>query len=130
RRLNGECFPADLTVTVISLEDGRHLMQTLIEDATERKRAEEAIRSRARRDELVSRLSREFVQEGASVAVPRAIHALGEFLGAARSFARVIKGEGNDVQTLGEWCAPGVPFPDPARRLPTRQTTLHMLEVL
>ncbi|HEY2517068.1 MAG TPA: PAS domain S-box protein, partial [Polyangiaceae bacterium] len=43
-RLDGEVFPSALRITVIDLPDGRRLMQTMIEDVTERKRAERAAR--------------------------------------------------------------------------------------
>ena len=50
RRRNGESFPADVRTTVITLEDGRRVMQTMIEDVTERRRIESALRDRARRE--------------------------------------------------------------------------------
>ena len=109
RRRNGEPFPADVRTTVITLEDGRRVMQTMIEDVSVRRQGENALRYRARRDELVSRVSRQFVQNGADVALPFALEALGTFLGVARVRMRRFSEDGATLTTLEEWCAPGVP---------------------
>jgi PAS domain S-box-containing protein len=109
RRRNGEDFPADVRTTVIALEDGRRVMQTMIEDVSVRRQAENTLRYRARRDELVSRVSRQFVQSGAEVALPFALEALGTFLGVSRVRMRRFSDDGAMLTTIEEWCAPGVP---------------------
>jgi PAS domain S-box-containing protein len=109
RRMNGEHFPADVRTTVIALEDGRRVMQTMIEDVTVRREAENALRYRARRDEVVSRVSRQFVQSAANVALPFALEALGTFLQVSRVRMRCFSADGTTLVTLAEWCAPDVP---------------------
>ena len=42
-RTTGELFPADVRVSVITLEGGRQVMQVMVDDITERKRAEAAM---------------------------------------------------------------------------------------
>ncbi len=112
QRRNGETFPADVRTTVIVLEDGRKVMQTLIEDVTERRRNENALRYGARRDDLVSRVSRRFVEGPAETAVPFALEALGVFLGASRARVRRFSEDGAALVTHEEWRAAGVPpFP-------------------
>jgi PAS domain S-box-containing protein len=109
RRRNGETFPADVRTTVIALGDGRRVMQTLIEDVTERRQSVQALEDRARRDDLVSRVSRQFVQAGVDVALPFALQALGTFLGADRVRLRCFLDGGAALVTLREWRAQGVP---------------------
>jgi PAS domain S-box-containing protein len=53
RRRGGETFEADLRTTVIALEDGSHVMQTVIDDVTERRRTEAAL-ARATRDAIAA----------------------------------------------------------------------------
>jgi PAS domain S-box-containing protein len=109
RRSNGEVFPAEVKTTVIALGEGRRVMQTMIEDVTERMRTVQAIEERSRRDDLVSRVSRQFVQSGFQVAMPIALEALGTFLGADRVRLRSLVENGETLSTLHEWNAPGVP---------------------
>jgi signal transduction histidine kinase/DNA-binding response OmpR family regulator len=109
RRLSGETFPADIRTTVITLEDGRRVMQTMIEDVTERRKTESALRNRARRDELISHVSRQFVQNRDDVALPFALEALGTFLGASRVRMTCRTDHGTTLTNIEEWCAPGVP---------------------
>ncbi|MGO8992486.1 MAG: response regulator, partial [Polyangiaceae bacterium] len=114
QRRNGESFLADVHTTVIKLEDGRRIMQTSIEDVTERTRNVRELEQRARRDDLVSRVSRQFVQGGQDVALPFALEALGTFLGADRVRMRCFFDSGATLVTLQEWRAPGIPaYPHP-----------------
>ena len=107
RRLgDGEEFDASLRITTITLEDGRRVMQTFIEDISDRKRAELATIERARREALVSRVSRQFVTSNVDDAIPFALEALGTFLGARRVRARVSRDDA--VHTIAEWRGDGV----------------------
>jgi PAS domain S-box-containing protein len=108
RKLTGETFPAELLTTVIKLEDGHEIMQTIVEDVTEQKHREDVQARRARRDSLVSRVSRQLVEFGAEAAIPFALEALGTFLGVDRVRLRRFVDAGANFVTLDEWCAPGV----------------------
>jgi len=81
KRLDGALFTADIRIAVITLESGRRVLQTIVEDITERKAAEEALERRARRDELVGQISRRFLETDVETAVRFAAEALGGFLG-------------------------------------------------
>ena len=109
RRRNGEIFPAQVHTTVIALGNGRRVMQTLIEDVSERRRTLAALEKRARRDDLVSRISRQFVQADTGIALPAALEGLGTFLGADRVRLRCFFEGSDSLVTLHEWCAAGIP---------------------
>jgi len=81
RRLDGSFFMADIHTAIIELEDGRRIMQTLVEDITERKNAEAALQRRAQRDDLVSRISRCFLEQDVEGAAVGAAGSLADFLG-------------------------------------------------
>ncbi len=113
-RKSGEVFPVDVRITVIGLEDGRRVMQTALEETTERKRLEDAVHERARREGLVGAVAREFVRPGAAAAFTFAARVLGETLGVHRVRMRwLLESEGEPRATsLAEWVADGVPpFP-------------------
>ncbi len=114
-RRNGELFAAEVHTTVIALGDGRRVMQTLIEDVSERKQTLATLEQRARRDDLVSRVSRSFVQSGIGVALPAALEGLGIFLGVDRLRLRCFFDGRAALVTVDQWCAPGV-APDPNPR--------------
>src|SRR5262249_38784754 len=61
RRLNGETFLADIRISVIELACGKRVMQAMIDDITERKEVERALRRQAKYDALVNRIWRRFV---------------------------------------------------------------------
>jgi len=96
RRVDGSLFLADIRVAILELESGRRVMQTLIEDITERKAAQEALEKRARRDELVGQISRRFLEMDVESSVRFASESFGAFLGV-----------GADV--VSEWVAGTMP---------------------
>ncbi len=49
RRLDGTLFLAEVHITIIALESGRRVMQTIVEDITERKAAQAALRAEEER---------------------------------------------------------------------------------
>jgi two-component system sensor histidine kinase/response regulator len=79
RRLDGTPFIADVRIAVLRLEDGRQIMQTMIDDITERKAAEALLRRRAERDEVMSRISRRFLEGDLDDAKGFAIESLASF---------------------------------------------------
>jgi len=79
RRLDGAPFIADVRIAVLELEDGRRIMQTIIEDITERKATEASLRRRAERDEVVSRISRRFLEGDLEASTRFAIESLASF---------------------------------------------------
>ena len=87
RRLDGEPFVADIRIAVVRLEDGRRIMQTLIDDITDRKAAETSLKKRAERDEVVSNLSRRFLVGDLAGAIRFATASLASFFGVDASAA-------------------------------------------
>jgi|HubBroStandDraft_2_1064218.scaffolds.fasta_scaffold02377_2 two-component system sensor histidine kinase/response regulator len=81
RRLDGSPFTADIRIAIVSLESGRRVMQTIVEDITERKAAQVALERRAQRDEIVGQISRRFLEEDVESAVRFAAKSVGAFLG-------------------------------------------------
>ncbi len=81
RRIDGSVFVADIHTAIVELEGGRRVMQTIVEDITERKNAEAALERRARRDEVVARISRYFLEPDVEAAAGFAAQSLGDFLG-------------------------------------------------
>jgi two-component system sensor histidine kinase/response regulator len=81
RRLDGTPFIADVRIAVLRLGDGRRIMQTIIEDITERKATEASLQRRAQRDEVVSRISRRFLEGDLDGATRFAVDSLASFFG-------------------------------------------------
>ncbi len=81
RRLDGSLFTADVRIAILELEGGRRVMQTIIDDITERKRAEEALERRHAREELVAAISRAFLESDVDHAVAFAVDAMTAFTG-------------------------------------------------
>jgi len=104
RRLNGELFPAELRISVIEVE-GRRVMQTMIDDISERREAELALRRRASRDDVVSRIARRLVRGEIDGAIDAAVETLGKELGADRARVRVFADGGATVKTIHAWYA-------------------------
>jgi two-component system, sensor histidine kinase and response regulator len=96
KRLDGTLFTADIRIAIVSLESGRKVMQTIVEDITDRKVAQESLERRARRDELVGQISRRFLETDVESAVRYAVESAAAFLGAG-------------VGTVKEW----LDAPDP-----------------
>ncbi len=95
RRLDGTPFIADVRISVLHLHGGRRVMQTIIEDITERKATEASLRRRAERDELLSQISRLFLEGDVDRATRFAVTALASFLRApADTVARWIETTG------------------------------------
>ena len=118
-RRNGESFPAEIHTTVIAR--GRApVMQTSIEDVTERNQNVRELEQRARRDDLVSRVSRQFVQADRDVALPFALEALGTFFGADRVRMRCFFDSGATLVTLAGMARAGHPSVPPSARMTPR----------
>jgi two-component system, sensor histidine kinase and response regulator len=95
RRLDGTPFIADVRISVLRLQGGRRVMQTIIEDITERKATEASLRRRAERDEILSQISRLFLEGDLDRATRFAVTALASFLRApADTVARWIETTG------------------------------------
>lgn len=130
RQRSGETCMLDLRVSVIDLDDGRRIMQTLVEDVSERKRSERALHERSRREALVGRVSRLLV-EGASHALEAALGEIGTHFRCARASVRRVRSSGV-TETLAVWAADDSPRPasDPARSVDGEAVAASVIEHL
>lgn len=84
---------------------------TIWRDLTDRKRSEEAIHRRAQQDNILSRISRQFVDQDVDTAIDFALQQIGEFANCDRSYVFRFRKDGLD--NTHEWCAEGIePFID------------------
>nr|HOW19216.1 PAS domain S-box protein [Phycisphaerae bacterium] len=80
-------------------------------DATERKRMEEALRYRAEFERIIAAASNEFISLPADrfdEGIQRILRAAGEFCGADRSYVFLRSDDGASVSKTHEWCRDGV----------------------
>lgn len=82
RRKDGSTFPVEIHVSVLETAEGRHLL-ALIRDITERKRDEEALRTRAHQQEALASLGARALGGGGSVdeLMRAAVNLIGATLG-------------------------------------------------
>jgi PAS domain S-box-containing protein len=105
RRRGGETFEADLRTTVIALEDGSHVMQTVIDDVTERRRTHALLERRAERDQLLGDVSRRFLNDDPEAATGVTVEKLGITFGAASVSLFVLDADGIRLRRTHRWTA-------------------------
>jgi PAS domain S-box-containing protein len=108
RKVTSEAMLCDIHLSLIDL-GGQPVIQSLAEDISERRAAEELLRKRADRDAILGRVAWRFVDGDSNGAVQVAIESLGRSLRVARARAR--RGvEASVVETTHEWrSGPEVP---------------------
>ena len=78
----------------------------------ELQRAQQALEQRLALEQLVTRISTEFVTLGPldiDAGICHALQTIGEFAGVDRSYVFQFSGDGTQLDNTHEWCAPGVP---------------------
>lgn len=104
RRANGTDFPAEVWLTVVQIGN-RKLMQSMIQDLTERKQAEAALEHRAREDSLLTSISRHFIDQDVDTAINFTLQAVAEFMGTERSCIFEYCEAQMQFNLVREWCA-------------------------
>lgn len=74
----------------------------------ERKQAEEALERRARRESLVSCISRQFIDQDVSTALNFTLKAIGQFLEVERTCIFELSEDQKQISIIDEWCAEGI----------------------
>ncbi len=125
-RLNGESLPERYEFQAIRKDgsicwveihtsrveyQGRPAIQAACIDVTERKHTEEQLRRRLRLEELVTSISREFVNarpEEIETATDRVLERIGRYAGVDRSCLYMVQDNGARVNKTHGWCADGI----------------------
>ncbi|MCC7352836.1 MAG: PAS domain S-box protein, partial [Anaerolineae bacterium] len=80
-------------------------------DITERKESERALRNRLAFERVITEISTEFINLGpeqVDAGIQHALEAIGQHVGADRSYAFVFSDNGTRMTNTHEWCAPGI----------------------
>jgi len=91
--------------------DGKPASVNFIFDITQRKQADDVLQSRAEFEALIMTLSTEFINlesDRIDNGIDRALQALGEFIGADRSYVFMFTDSGAVMGNSHEWCAAGI----------------------
>ncbi|MEL7038850.1 MAG: PAS domain S-box protein [Cyanobacteria bacterium J06592_8] len=78
-------------------------------DISDRKRAEEALEYRAQKDNLLSRISEQFLNQDADLAIYLVLQATGEFLGCDRVYVFCYTDNHTKLNQTHEWCGADIP---------------------
>ncbi|MFB2835300.1 PAS domain S-box protein [Floridanema evergladense] len=103
---------AVMDVKPMTNDPGRELILRIFAARTgaelERKQAEEALESRAKRESLVSCISRQFIDQELNTALNFTLKAIAHFLGVERSCIFELSEDQKQISLIGEWCAQGI----------------------
>ncbi|MBW3577809.1 MAG: PAS domain-containing protein [Actinobacteria bacterium] len=102
-------------------------------DVTDRLRAEAALRWRAEFDELVTRLSGQFLStrpEQTATEIDRALAEVGEFAQVDRCYLYLVDEDNKAVSNVHEWTAPGIRSRKDVRQRVPRETLPWLLRKL
>jgi PAS domain S-box-containing protein len=83
----------------------------LVVDITEQKQTQQALQQRLVSEELVARISSEFVNLGPAeigTGIEHALQAIGQVAGVDRSYVFQLSGDGTILDNTHEWCAEGI----------------------
>jgi PAS domain S-box-containing protein len=111
-RKDGGLVWVGLTTAVLRDEGGtpRYLI-SVMQDISERKRAEQALQERLRFEKLVGSISSDFVNlspEDIDTGIVSALQSIGEFAHGDRAYVFLFSEDGHSVEYTHEWCAEGV----------------------
>ncbi len=112
RKMDGSAVYCLDSAKLVCDEDGKALyFDCILEDITERKQAEEALKYRLEFEKLVSAISSNFVNlppEQLNEGITYALREIGRFFAIDRSYVILFSEDGLTYDNPYEWCAPGV----------------------
>ncbi|MBP5973786.1 PAS domain S-box protein [Brasilonema sp. CT11] len=107
RRADATEFPAEVWLTAV--EVGNHkLMQVVVQDLTERKQAEAVLQHSVRVDNLLTSISRQFIDQDVDTAINFTLSAIAEFLGTQRCCIFEYSDKQELFNLVHEWRAVGI----------------------
>jgi two-component system sensor histidine kinase/response regulator len=107
RRADGTEFPAEVWLTAVEVGD-RKLLQAVVQDLTERKQAEAVLQHSLRVDNLLTSISRQFIDQDVDTAINFTLQAIAEFLGTERSCIFEYSEQQGQFNLVREWRAVGI----------------------
>jgi len=85
------------------------ILDNWIQNLFKRKKAEEALESRIRFQQIITRISANFVEAGKTdVKINQALEAIGKFSGVDRAYLFQVRPDRRLIDNTHEWCAPGI----------------------
>lgn len=109
-RSDGSTFPYEINVASVELPDGPATL-AFLNDITERKATERALKYRYDLESLITDISTRFINLGSDEiddAISTALRDIGLFTGADRSYLFLFSEDNTHADNTHEWCADGV----------------------
>jgi PAS domain S-box-containing protein len=110
RLASGELRDVEVRSSPVTL-GSQQLLHSIIQDVTEKVRAEAALRHQLNFEKLIGRISRLFLDaplEEINTSIHQALQLIGEFVDVDRSYLYLVSHDLTTIEQGYEWCAPGV----------------------
>lgn len=107
---NGVRIPVEVGAHLFSL-NGEEVIIAIARDISERKKAEEVLKYRLAFEELITSISTGFISLASTQidqGIKSALKAIGEFVGADRSYVILFSHDLKRIEETYEWCKPGL----------------------
>ena len=119
---DGSRYPVLIRGTIVEDSLGQKMYWSVVEDISERKKAEETIRQQLKMQELLIRISTVYINtdlKKVGDTIQKSLEELGEFVGADRAYIFDYDFSENNTSNTYEWCSEGViPEKDELQNVP------------
>lgn len=106
-RSDGSLVPVEISAQIANIK-GKHVLQGIFRDITERKRAEAVLQRKAATDSLLGSISRAFLDQDIDTAINFTLQAIGKFTGSDRSYVMRYSDNQSRMTKSHEWCDEGI----------------------